>query len=71
MWYRLSKRSDSRTLQTHWEMNPTRTGIEVKETMPDGDYRLGLFYAEARRFGPIVIGRTAGTIVPFTIRATD
>ena len=71
LWYSLKRRSDSRPLLTHWEMNPTSTGFELEKELPDGDYTVGIFYTEARRFGPILIGRKAGTIVPFTIRSAQ
>ena len=68
LWYSLRRRSDSRPLLTHWEMNPTSVGFQPDRELPNGDYTVGIFYTEARRFGPILIGRKAGTLVPFTIR---
>ena len=68
LWYSLRQRNDSRPFLTQWEMSPTRTGFAVKDALADGDYTVGVFYTEARRFGPILIGRNAGTTVPFTIR---
>ena len=68
LWYSLSNRSASSPLFSRWEVHPTRTGFEPEQELSDGDYTVSVFFAEDRRFGPLLIGRNSGSLVPFSVR---